>query len=125
MSLGLAGLTWGYFVSTIFLYHGTYVINSLCHVWGKKRFVTGDTSRNNFWLALITLGEGWHNNHHHYQHSARQGFYWWEIDISYYILRMLSWVRLVRQLKLPPKDILEAGRRRTVSISAASASASY
>lgn len=121
--LGLGGLAWGYFVSTILLYHGTYVINSLCHVWGKKRFVTGDTSRNNFWLALITLGEGWHNNHHHYQHSVRQGFYWWEIDISYYVLRVLSWVKLVSKLKLPPKDILDAGRHRDVSLSGAGASA--
>ncbi len=125
MFLGLGGLVWGYFVSTILLYHGTYVINSLCHVWGKKRFVTGDTSRNNFWLALITLGEGWHNNHHHYQHSARQGFYWWEIDVSYYVLRALSWVGLVSKLKLPPKEIIDAGRSRKVSISGAPASANY
>ena len=80
-------LVWGFFVSTVACYHGTYTINSLCHVWGRRRYATGDESRNNFWLALITLGEGWHNNHHRYPMSARQGFYWWEVDLTYYGLR--------------------------------------
>ena len=76
-------LVWGFFVSTVLCSHGTYTINSLSHVFGKQRYKTGDSSRNNWFLALITLGEGWHNNHHHYPSSTRQGFYWWEVDITY------------------------------------------
>ena len=75
------------------LYHGTFLINSLAHIWGTRRFATPDESRNNFVLALVTLGEGWHNNHHYYMSSVRQGIKWWEIDVTYYVLRMLSWVR--------------------------------
>ena len=70
-------LVWGFFISTVVNYHATYTINSLSHVFGRRRFATRDTSRNNWLLALITLGEGWHNNHHHFSASARQGFYWW------------------------------------------------
>jgi stearoyl-CoA desaturase (delta-9 desaturase) len=88
------------------LYHGTFTINSLSHVFGSRRYETTDTSRNSLLLALLTLGEGWHNNHHQYQASANQGFFWWEIDISYYVLRMLSWVGLVRDLKTPPEKVL-------------------
>jgi len=73
--------------------------------------VTGDDSRNNWWLALITLGEGWHNNHHHYQSSTRQGFYWWEVDISYYVLKVLSWFGLVWDLRAPPEAIVHGERR--------------
>ncbi len=100
----------GFFLSTVLLYHGTFTINSLSHVWGKRRFVTNDTSRNSFILALITNGEGWHNNHHYYQAAARQGFYWWEIDLSYYVLRVMSWFRLVRDLRQPPQKILSSNR---------------
>jgi stearoyl-CoA desaturase (delta-9 desaturase) len=96
-----------FFLSTVLLYHGTFTINSLCHVFGKKRFATTDESRNNFWLALLTLGEGWHNNHHHYQSSANQGFYWWEIDISYYAIRFLGWLGLVWDIRKPPQKVLE------------------
>jgi stearoyl-CoA desaturase (delta-9 desaturase) len=96
----------GFFWSTVALYHGTFFINSLAHVKGSQRYLTGDDSRNNFWLALITLGEGWHNNHHHYQSSTRQGFKWWEIDITYYILKMLSWTGVVWDLRAPPEAIL-------------------
>lgn len=105
-------LVWGFVISTIALYHGTFTINSLAHTWGKRRFETTDDSRNNFWLALITLGEGWHNNHHHYQNSARQGFYWWEIDITYYLLWMMSKVGLVWDLRPVPERILASGRIR-------------
>ncbi len=103
-------LIWGFFVSTVVLFHGTCTINSLAHVIGKKRFPTGDESRNHFGLALITLGEGWHNNHHYYPASTRQGFYWWEVDISYYMLRVLAFLRIIKDLKSPPKRILEQGR---------------
>jgi stearoyl-CoA desaturase (delta-9 desaturase) len=75
---GWSGLFIGFFLSTVLLWHGTFLVNSLAHVLGKRRFETGDTSRNNWWIALVTLGEGWHNNHHQYMGSARNGFYWWE-----------------------------------------------
>src|SRR5205085_32804 len=79
---GLPWLFWGLFMSTTLLWHGTFTINSLAHVWGSKRYETGDTSRNNLFLSLITMGEGWHNNHHFYQSTANNGFFWWEIDTS-------------------------------------------
>jgi len=108
---GLSGLAWGFALSTVILYHGTFTINSLTHLFGKKRFPTTDDSRNHWFLALITLGEGWHNNHHYYQASANQGFYWWEIDISYAILRVMSWFGLVWDLKKPHPKVLEQGRQ--------------
>ena len=109
---GMPWLVWGGLVSTVFLWHGTFTINSLSHVWGGRRYETTDTSRNNFWLSLITMGEGWHNNHHHYQTTARQGFFWWEIDFSYYILVALSWFGIVWDLRQPPKWLLEGKERR-------------
>ena len=104
--LGWAGLFAGFFLSTVLLFHGTFTINSLAHVWGSRRYETNDTSRNNLFLAIITLGEGWHNNHHHYMRSARQGFFWWELDITYYILKGLSTVQLVWELRDVPDHIL-------------------
>lgn len=111
-AFGWAGFAWGFVVSTVLLWHGTFTINSLSHVFGSRRYSTTDTSRNNLWLALITLGEGWHNNHHAYQSSTRQGFHWWEIDVSYYALRALSWVGVTRDLREPPLALLEAKRLR-------------
>ncbi len=102
-------LIWGFFISTTILFHGTATINSLAHIFGNQRFKTGDQSRNNLWLSLITLGEGWHNNHHHYMHSARQGFYWWEIDITYYGLKVMSWVGIIHDLKPVPDRVLKEG----------------
>jgi stearoyl-CoA desaturase (delta-9 desaturase) len=99
---GWDGFLWGYVVSTCALTHATFAINSLAHVYGSRRFETSDTSRNNWWLAVITMGEGWHNNHHHYMSSANQGFFWWEIDISFYVLKLLSWFGVVRDLRTPP-----------------------
>jgi len=107
---GAQMLVWGYFVSTVVLIHVTLTINSLAHRFGSRRFDTGDDSRNNAWLALLTLGEGWHNNHHHYPGSARQGFYWWEIDISFYVLWLMSRLGLIRDLREVPPGFLE--RRR-------------
>jgi stearoyl-CoA desaturase (Delta-9 desaturase) len=104
------GLLWGYFVSTVLLWHGSFAINSLAHLWGKRRYATTDDSRNNLFLALLTTGEGWHNNHHHYPASARQGFFWWEIDPTWYGLRMLSWLGLVRGLRTPPDRVLVSDR---------------
>lgn len=91
----------GFFFSTILLYHGTFSINSLTHKWGKARYKTNETSKNSLVLALVTLGEGWHNNHHYWASTANQGFFWWEIDISYYVIRALSWVGLTSDLRLP------------------------
>ena len=108
---GWEGLFVGFFLSTVLLYHGTFMINSLAHVVGKQRYVTGDDSRNNWWLALITLGEGWHNNHHAYQSSTRQGFRWWEIDPTYYVLKVLSWFGIVWDLRSPPPEVVRNGRR--------------
>lgn len=104
---GWPGLVVGFFWSTVAVYHATFCINSLAHVHGKKRYVTGDDSRNNWLLAFFTMGEGWHNNHHAYQASVRQGFRWWEIDPTYYILKALSWVGVVWDLKSPPEAILK------------------
>jgi len=107
---GWPALIWGFFVSTVLLYHGTFAINSACHIFGRSRFETDDDSKNHLGLALLTMGEGWHNNHHYYQSTASQGFYWWEIDLSYYILRGLAALRIVRDLRLPPQRVLDAGR---------------
>jgi stearoyl-CoA desaturase (delta-9 desaturase) len=107
---GWSALVWGFVVSTVMLWHGTFFINSLAHVFGRRRYATTDTSKNSLLLSLLTLGEGWHNNHHYYMASVRQGFFWWEIDITYYILRALSWFGIVRELKTPPPTILYANR---------------
>ncbi len=106
---GMQMLTWGFFTSTTALYHGTFSINSLSHLIGTKRFRTGDDSRNSLFLTLITMGEGWHNNHHRYPFSERQGIYWWEIDPSHYILKAFSLVGLVWDIQVHPKQILHAG----------------
>jgi stearoyl-CoA desaturase (delta-9 desaturase) len=108
---GATGLVWGYFVSTVLLWHGSFSINSLAHLWGKRPYDTSDDSRNNLVLALITTGEGWHNNHHRYQSSANQGFRWWEIDLTYYVLRMLALLGLVWDLRRPPREVVLGGLR--------------
>lgn len=102
------GLFWGFVVSTVLLWHGTFTINSLSHMFGRRRYATTDDSRNNWLLALITTGEGWHNNHHHFQSSARQGFRWWEVDTTYYVLKALAAVGLVWDLRAPPDKVLAA-----------------
>ncbi len=111
--LGTSGpqlLIWGFFVSTIVLFHITVTINSLAHRWGSRRYATNDHSRNNSLLALLTFGEGWHNNHHHFPGAARQGFFWWEVDVTWYLLRAMSWLGLVWDLKSVPSDLRRAGR---------------
>jgi stearoyl-CoA desaturase (Delta-9 desaturase) len=105
---GWSGLVVGFGLSTILLWHGTFLVNSMAHVFGRRRYVTSDTSRNSFLIALVTNGEGWHNNHHHYQASARQAFRWWQWDPSYYVLWALSKVGIVRDLKQPSEAILRA-----------------
>ncbi len=102
---GLPGLLVGFALSTVLLWHATFTINSLAHVWGRRRYETSDTSRNNWVLALLTMGEGWHNNHHHFMGSTRQGFFWWEIDMTYYILAAMRRLGLVWDLKAPPRRV--------------------
>jgi stearoyl-CoA desaturase (delta-9 desaturase) len=112
--LGTSGgqmLVWGFFVSTIVLFHATVTINSLAHRFGNRRFDTQDDSRNNVWLALITFGEGWHNNHHFFPGSSRQGFRWWEIDLTWYGLKLMSAMGLVRGLKPVPAWVLTKARK--------------
>ncbi len=109
---GPSALVGGFLLSTVILFHGTFIVNSLTHVYGSRRYETDDTSRNSFLIALVTGGEGWHNNHHFYETTANNGFFWWEIDTSYYMLKVLSWLGLVWDLRLPPQFILE-GRRAT------------
>jgi len=109
--LGWSGLFIGFFASTVLLWHNTFLVNSLTHVWGRKRFPSGDESRNSLIIAITTLGEGWHNNHHYYQSSARNGFYWWEIDPTYYALVLLSRLGIVWDLRPVPERVLAEGRR--------------
>lgn len=108
--IGVDVLVFGFFVSTVALYHATFTINSLAHRFGSRRYQTRDDSRNSMLLALLTFGEGWHNNHHRYPGSVRQGFRWWEVDLSYYLLRLMASLRLVWDLRPVPKRILEVGR---------------
>ena len=109
---GASALVVGFLLSTVLLFHGTFLVNSLTHIFGRRRYETTDTSRNSLLIALVTGGEGWHNNHHYYETTANNGFFWWEIDTSYYVLRILSWFGLVRDLRLPPKYILEGSGAR-------------
>jgi stearoyl-CoA desaturase (delta-9 desaturase) len=108
---GWQGLVIGFFWSTVAVYHATFSINSLAHISGRQRYVTGDYSRNNWLLALITMGEGWHNNHHAYQSCARQGFRWWEYDPTYYLLSLLRLTGVIWKLKSPPIEVLQNRRR--------------
>jgi stearoyl-CoA desaturase (delta-9 desaturase) len=107
---GWSALFIGFTLSTVLLWHGTFMVNSVAHLIGTRRYATNDTSRNNAFVALVTLGEGWHNNHHYYPVSARQGFFWWELDISYLVLRVLSWMRIVSNLKRPSVEARSAMR---------------
>lgn len=105
---GWHALLWGLFVSTVMLWHGTFTINSLTHMFGRRRYGTTDNSRNSLILALVTMGEGWHNNHHYYQRSVRQGFYWWEIDVTFYILKVMEVLGLVWDLHAPPRRVRDS-----------------
>jgi stearoyl-CoA desaturase (delta-9 desaturase) len=104
---GLHGLVWGYFVSTVLVWHGSFSINSLAHKFGRQRYATGDESRNNWLLAILMTGEGWHNNHHHYPGSARQGFHWWELDVTFLVLRLLALTGLIWNLRSPPQSVID------------------
>lgn len=106
---GAEGFVWGFLVSTVLVWHGIHTLSSFAHTpGGFRRYPTADYSRNKWFLSLITLGEGWHNNHHYYPASARHGFFWWEIDLAYYGLKILSWIGLVRDLRVPPPDVMRS-----------------
>ncbi len=112
---GAAGILWGFVIPTIAVLHLTAAVNSLAHTWGTRRFETSDDSRNNAWLAVLTLGEGWHNNHHFYMSSARQGLMWWELDVSYYTIKVLSLLRIVHSVRLPRHFVQAAAANRRQS----------
>jgi stearoyl-CoA desaturase (Delta-9 desaturase) len=101
----------GFCWSTVLVWHATFAINSVAHLAGRRRYVTGDDSRNNWLLAILTMGEGWHNNHHAYQSSVRQGFRWWEYDPTFYILKALSWTGIVWDLQSPPESVVKGQQR--------------
>ena len=107
--LGPPGLFFSFFLGIVVLWHGTFTVNSLAHIWGHRRYATPDDSRNNWFLALLTMGEGWHNNHHHYRHSARQGFFWYEFDLGYYTIKLLSLLGIVKNIKQVPRSKRKSG----------------
>jgi stearoyl-CoA desaturase (Delta-9 desaturase) len=116
--LGTSGIQlvmWGFFVSTVLVYHVTFFVNSVTHIVGKKRFATNDESRNSWWVALLTFGEGWHNNHHRWPLSARQGMYWWEFDLTYWILRFLERIGVVWDIKVYPDKLYEEALASTAN----------
>jgi stearoyl-CoA desaturase (delta-9 desaturase) len=110
--LGTSGLqmwVWGFCISTVAVCHATFTVNSLTHVFGTQPYPSGDDSRNSLLIALVTFGEGWHNNHHYYQSSVRQGFRWWQIDMTFYALWTMSCLGLVWGLKPIPKKLVVHG----------------
>jgi fatty-acid desaturase len=98
---GLPYLMWGVFVRTVFGLHSTWLVNSATHMWGSQRYMTGDTSTNSFWVAILTFGEGWHNNHHAVPQSARHGLAWYEIDLNWYGISALRMLGLAWDISLP------------------------
>lgn len=101
---GWNAILWGTFISSLMNWHGTFIVNSLSHIWGSQPFESNDNSRNSFIIALLTMGEGWHNNHHAYSKSANHGFYWWQIDITFYLLKILEKIKIVKNLHIAPVD---------------------
>jgi stearoyl-CoA desaturase (delta-9 desaturase) len=98
---GMPYLVWGGFVRSVLVLHTTWLVNSATHIWGYRTFQTRDDSTNLWWVALLTYGEGWHNNHHAFQTSARHGNRWWEIDMTYWAIKAMSWVGLAHSIKMP------------------------
>lgn len=98
---GLQMMVWGFFVSTVFTWHVTFMVNSVCHRWGSRPYDTGDASTNNALIGVLGFGEGWHNNHHFYPNSARHGLRWWQVDVTWYLIKALSWLHLASDLKIP------------------------
>jgi stearoyl-CoA desaturase (delta-9 desaturase) len=108
---GFPWLFWGFCLPTMTLAHATFAINTVNHLWGSRRFDTIDESRNNPITAFFAVGEGWHNNHHRYQRSARNGFYWWEFDPTWYAIKAMSWVGLAWDIQPVPARIYEEARQ--------------
>eukprot|EP00882_Tetradesmus_deserticola_P003323 GHRQ01003519.1.p3 GENE.GHRQ01003519.1~~GHRQ01003519.1.p3 ORF type:complete len:164 (+),score=72.92 GHRQ01003519.1:1407-1898(+) len=98
---GLGGLVWGGALRLVWVYHITWFVNSASHCWGSQSYNTGDLSRNNWWVGILAWGEGWHNNHHAFEFSARHGLEWWQVDMTWYIIRGLQAVGLAKNVKLP------------------------
>ena len=109
---GLQFVVWGTIISTVFAYHAIWSANSICHRYGSRRYPLPDASRNNFFVSLITFGDGWHHNHHFCPYSARHGFRWWELDLNFAVLKLLSRVGLVWDLKMPPGSVAARGPGR-------------
>jgi fatty-acid desaturase len=125
--LGLSWLVWGVFVRTSLVYHATWLVNSATHRWGYRSHDTGDDSTNLWWVALVSLGEGWHNNHHAWPRSARHGLRWWEIDVTYYLIRLLGSAGLATHIHVPGKVLKRnpsvppgPGKRRDLRVANAS-----
>ncbi len=110
--VGLSWVVWGLFVRTTVLYHATWLVNSATHCWGYRTYKTPDDSTNLWWVALLALGEGWHNNHHAFPRSARHGLRWWEVDVTYWAIRLLGWARLARRIHVPGRIICAAPAER-------------
>lgn len=98
---GMPFLAWGLGVATVVRSHTTFLVNSVCHIWGTRAWNTPDFSKNNWWVAIITFGEGWHNNHHAFEFSARHGLEWWQLDVTWYLIRFLKAIGLATNVKLP------------------------
>ncbi|KAL5727917.1 hypothetical protein ACHQM5_001058 [Ranunculus cassubicifolius] len=98
---GFPYLVWVIGVRTVWGYHVTFLVNSACHTWGNRAWNTKDLSKNNWWLSLFTFGESWHNNHHAFDYSARQGLEWWQIDLTWYMIKALAFLGLATDIKLP------------------------
>jgi fatty-acid desaturase len=114
LTFGLSLVLWGVFVRTVWVYHVTWLVNSATHVWGYKNFKTTDDSKNLWWVAALSFGEGWHNNHHAHQRSARHGLRWWEFDPTYYLIRLMAWVGLARDIHVAPAPKAKPGSRKSV-----------
>jgi fatty-acid desaturase len=116
--LGASLLVWGVFLRTVLVWHITWSINSFCHVWGRQRYDTGERSRNNILIALLSNGEGWHNNHHADQRAARHGHRWWELDVTWITIRLLAVLGLARRIALPGAHLpaMELQARRAAAL---------
>ncbi len=104
---GWPAVVWGIFVRLVLMYHSTWFVNSASHMFGYRSFKTNDLSRNNWWVAIVSWGEGWHNNHHAFQFSARHGLRWFEFDPVWWIIKLLGWVKLAREIKVPTIEMRE------------------
>jgi stearoyl-CoA desaturase (delta-9 desaturase) len=103
-TMGWQAVLWGIFLRTTIGLHATWLVNSATHLWGTQRFNTGDDSTNNFLIALLTFGEGWHNNHHAHPNSARHGLRWYQVDMNWYGIQTLRLFGLAKNIKLPREN---------------------